>query len=917
MELSARGNDRAGKGPPAAGKKGPAGKREIVITLREDFFPREEWKPLAGLPNHRLCRNRIYEIIGEKTLAEIFGASGVRVLEEEGIPLFADTYARIIYLFADGKLQGLLSQDRVFIPEEELTLTLAGLTRFQRGVGTAYGIPAVRHGKKHYAARVLSRKLNKRYIPLGDRWVRRSALENLGLGPLGRYAGGGPIRPIKLKTREALASGAGLEGFWTDFSWEKQAGSGRGEDPGGNPLLSHVEFLRSCGISGGLVIPEPEAAARFLLGYLPHLSRNIEDGRALLLSSRDCFEDFLRKDLPTAEAASRTRTIPVLFTEGGHSVFSPGFRGVGISFYEELPKNPRLPGFPWDILILLRPDRALGDPAAEGLFGELGKIRARLILGIFADGDELFFHPAGEKLRKLFGLRGKGGDIRDTVIRLPGPGTSLPQRGELSPRRLRRCPSPFGKETGQETPVLPSARFRPEAKFSGLPVPEFGAEQELFSREGQRAPYVPCPSGSGGDADFNRLSEAERAYFLYWRGSCRRGRYLPGDPGYIRLYARELILSMGGGAAEGYFQELLALWLNYRKDFSSLDGFFPQWLTDFAVLYGIAGRRVPELLPLAGEGESPLLRDLFLHKRYIEEDHGAAFADLRDLLPRDLAEGVFQGKLSGRGPERQVEIALGGIDRYLRGAWGLRFFEFFYPSYTSPVLIRAFEGLRGVGYSAYTAEWIRFSRHPPLRDFLEVLVRYVLYRLRLASGFERPGREPPLDPLWKYLIDRELGFPGGRRPPELGPEAISLESARVEALRLESDAVRDLLRINAAEEPEFPGSAAPLFLPEKAADLSGGEKPSLAAFLEGLGETERDALGLLLGEGTGEAPSEGDALEALARKNHTMPELILDSINGAFLETYQDLLIESHGGQRRISAEYTADLRACFSAAGV
>jgi hypothetical protein len=911
MELSAEGKSPEEGLPPAAGKTLPGKrKREIVITLKGELLPREEWKPLADLPNHRLCRNRIYEIIGGKVLAEIFGPSGVRVLGEEGIPLFADTYARLIYLFADSKLQSLLSQERVFVPEGELALTLIALSRFRRGVGTVYGIPAVRYGKKHYSARTLSREMKQRYIPLGDRWVRRSALEDLGLGPLESYAGGGPVRPLKLNIRSLLASGAGPEGFWTDFEWKGEPSPGEGEDP----LFTHPEFLRSCGISGGLVIPEAGAAARFLWGYLLHLSGKIEDGRVLCLVSRNRFRETLAAD----PSGAGGRTIPVLFTGEGYSVFSSRFRGVGIGFYEDLPKNPRLLKAPLDILILHGPDLYMEEPAAAGLFEDLGKIRTRLTLGIFAGGDEFFFNPAGAGLRKLFGIRDKSGKLGKALIRLPGSGISLPPKAELSPRRVRRGPYPFAAKTGDAgQAALPSARFRVEAKFRNLPAPEFGAEQELFFQDGERAPHTPCLSGSGEGANFNHLSKEERAYFLYWRGLCRRGRYLPSDPGYIRLYARELILAMGTGPPEDHFRELLALWLNYRGDFPGLDGFFPQWLLDFGVLYGMADRCIPELLPLAGEWGNPFLRDLFLHRRYIEEDHQVVFADIRDLLPRNLAEGIFRENPSGRGPEKQVETALGGIDRYLRRSYGLRFFEFFYPSWAAPVLIRAFEGLGGTGYSAYTAEWIRFYGHKPLEDFLEALAGYILYRLRLESGFQRPGREPPLDPLWKYLAGLELGFSGNKRPPELGPERINLETARIETLRSESDAVRDLLRIDTGEDPGFPG-AAPLPLKFPPPERSpAGEKPSMGAFLEKLGKNEREALELILRGETGqEAPGKDPpaaALEALARKNHTMPELLLDNINETFLGIFKDLLIESReGGEAVISAEYAADLAACL-----
>jgi hypothetical protein len=747
-------------------------------------------------------------------------------------------------------------------------------------VGVAYGVPALKYEKKTYPAEALSRRLEGDALPLEGRWVERKTLEALGIGPLGRFINGEPIRPIKLKAPELMRrGGAGLEGFWPDFEFESNPWVASAEEE--TVFKTHLDFLRTFGVSGGLVLGDFRQGARFLAAYLSSLKGRIEDGTVLVLMGEKYYASYMSRVLSPDTAAA--------YTEEGLSVFSPLFRGIGVGFYEQLPGNLKIARSNYDILILTAPEEVLGGRAPENRCRELREIRARLKLGLLFNGQDLVSDPCMNDLKNFFGLRGAMGEIAGSLFRRLDEFVPLPRKYRFKPWAIK---SPCSVKT---------PRFTVKAKFQGIRTPEFKEELDCFFAEGASAP-IEAPRADyeteyGRDLRFGRLTKEQKAFFLYWRGAFRKGRPLKTQLNYIRLYARELILSMGNAQAPHNFRELLRLWRSCREETPLLDSFFPQWLTDFAVLYALDDKALEELLPYTEEGNLPLWRDTRLHRRYIQEDNPITFEDIIPLLGK---------KGPGPVPASYAEAALNALDRHMREKYQKRLFEFFYPSRLVSGEFNAFTGLGDLGYSAYTAEWIQFHAHPALRVFLREVMDYIAFRLQAVLPGKR--KEPPLEAEWKKIICEALGFPENLRPP------IILEAEKVKRLRHESDKVRDLL---AGDMDEAAGEARkgapetgavfprrdPPALPPPESPASG---EGMASFLRGLNPAETEALRIIAGDG---GPETRTALEELARKNHTMPELLLDGLNGAFQERFGDLLIDTQAPEPALQAEYAETLR--------
>ncbi|MDR1586258.1 MAG: TerB N-terminal domain-containing protein [Treponema sp.] len=935
-------DDPAGRAGALADFPGPG---PVLIEIRK--IDEAAWQPLAGLPHHRYYRDAVYEIIDDRTLKELAGTYGAPsgdsaggalplrlLLRGEDIPRFSDAWARLVWQFGGEKLRRLMAEESVFVKGTELSLMLGAFAEKQGCAGSVSALPLVSCGGRRYSAKEVSLRMDREYLLFDRRWVRRSDLEAIGLFPLGFYAGGRPLEKIRLKPEELLRRGGErFAGFFGGFEADMRLWIDRAE--GKDIFSGHLEFLRVWGLSGGVVAPGHREQAAFLVSWLARLSAacsGAADGGVLVLTERRYWELYLGPRLPELETLKPPPALPGGSCENKDAA-------LRIAFYGDLPFGPAEKRSAPKVLVLVEPEEALLDERKnaprDALLSEIKNIGADLVLGVFSEARELLRANCAAAVRALFGIREAGAEqylIREIKKPLALPLFEFPQP------RIRR-PGEDAENSGRSA----AERFRVtvESKFAGLSGPSLYSELASFGEEGPAAPFIPLRLLRGG---FERMDREERAFFLYWRGEFRRGNILKTGADYIRLYARELCLFTGAGeGVRENFGELLRLWESYREIMDCIDSFLPRWIFDFACVYEMGGGAIEPLLARARQSNVPFLMDLYYRRHFIGENNSIEFGDVKPLL-------------SGKPFTRDFEIALNEIDRFLRERFRLRLFEFFYPPAPAGETIEAFPGMDGAGRSSYTIEGIRFSRSAPFLSFLEDLYRYTEYRFKIKSGRELKGRAPPIHEAWKEPADRALDFdesapvPVTRwNPPRLsaGPPALvspeaydsspvpplfssALNDAALERLRVDSDAVRELL----APEADAPGHEGPRpdneekRMTAKAAGaraVKSGLKPAaprlppttentLRSFLENLNKTERAALALIAGvteknAGRGGRRNGPRSLAALARAGGAMPELLIDRINAGFLEISGDLLIDTVDEAPSIQPEYREEIK--------
>jgi hypothetical protein len=856
--------------------------------------------------------------------------------------------------------------------EEALSLILRAEAAVIRGVGRAYGRTVLKYGDKRYDARQVSEALGNTgepFIILGGKAgiepeaqetkIPRTVLEQLGLGALGCFIDGAPILPVPMKAADLLHRGI-PGGFRTAFefgacSWAEDRNLGtefpRTEFPRTEfpetasrsipfreTFFRHLDFLRTYGVPGGAVLESPEEAAALLGPYLSGMGN--ENCRVLVFLRRNFFR--LLSGIPPEDGAELPDTL------------SPR-PGAAFRLYETLLKDTVISKDRWDILILTDPGEFLAD-AGEGRFNLLGNVNTRLRLGIFTDsikprGINTLLDPGNNALKRFFGIQGEARDLVRYLFRDPHIPCPLPLPVDLFRGRVRRPPEPFTNEDQTAEYPFPQQNFwnaavthggcfRILGKFQGLNIPLYKDELALFSfipsrpRDPPEAVIFADPE-EGRLPVFGKLNREQRNYFLYWREEFRKERYPAASLPCIYLYARELILTMGGGNPGEYFRELLNLWRIFRNSIPTLDRVFPGWLVDFAVLYGIAGTALDELLPFAEDAGNGILKDLFLHKEYIEQKHPIVLKNLITLFP-DKTRMMLLSETETPFLAGEAEAALNKIDRYLQERCQKNFFEFFYPSQAVPLQITAFAPFDDLGHSSYSSEWMCFCEHEPLKQFLDTLVLYLYTRLKGRNGRPVKNGVFPQDPghPWRRIIDEALEFPIEPEAPPSGispeekaavPAKLRLETEKLPRLREESDMVRELLRIEAdearmkrpMEKAEFSaGSALSVIPAEKRMHITpeaagktcpaqsgetgnaGAPSGNAANFLAALDTTERAALKLIARQETREK------LEELAKTAGTMPELLIDGINEKFQNYFQDLLIVTEKDSPVIQNEY-------------
>ena len=887
------------------------------LCLEPRSHNESKWLPLEGLPRQRLFQNVIYEIIDSSALKELSASFGMAhnnkqkaghgdlesfVLKGEDIPRFAETQGRLLFQFGDENLKNLLAEDSVFAGSGDMSLGLGAFCRKGSGGGSfSEAAPLLRLGNRRYAAEEVSRCMDREYILLGGQWARRRDIEALGIFPLGSYAGGEKIGNIKLKAGELLRRGSGrLSGgdfaaLFSSMEGDLSLWLERGSKEA--VFSAHLEFLLAWGLSGGVAHNGHREQAAFLVDWLSALAaRDGEDSlSALCLIEKRYYELYL----------------PPFFSRL-KDLQAAGGSQVKLGFYEELAPGPARRNRT-DILILVEPEEA---PLWETLGGALQNIRAGAVLGIFSDPWALFRGRSAAEARNLFGIKESGLEqylIRDTSLPLALPRFDFPP------------PSPPALFRADQNPF----HFTVEEKFSGLSGPTLYSELALFSAEGGPAPFVPLRLLKGS-LDIERMDDNEKAFYLYWRAEFRRGNILKTAENYIRIYARELCLFSDDSAAN--FLRLLQLQESYGPVFDSLNDFLPRWLADYAAIYEMTDNAIPLLIPHARSSGDPMLADIYLYRHFIMENNSIELGDIQALLPGAKNQELYTVSEQNR-LERNFVSVINACDRWLREEFRLKLFEFFFPRLLEKERREAFAGMERAGRSAYTVEGPRFSKHPPLLAFVENLFRYTEYCFNLKKGLALKSKPPPLDEIWKPVVNAALGIADGALVPVKSgqgilrpvsapppPRRVKLRESRLDSLRDDSNTVRELLAIEDSRSEDHPENTGGTIAKESGIGISAAldDKPnkkkskklSIKSFIKKLSKSERDALKIIASPTAScSAPLLHRQLSALAKKNNTMPELLIDSINAAFLEQSGDLLIETVDERPLIQPEYSGEVK--------
>jgi len=98
--------------------------------------------------------------------------------------------------------------------------------------------------------------------------------------------------------------------------------------------------------------------------------------------------------------------------------------------------------------------------------------------------------------------------------------------------------------------------------------------QKLRNKEGDVANHIPfkCYWPTYGD-----MNASQQQWYFYWRAQARRGNFLSTDLSYIFVYVYETLNLVEVPDPIHAANRLRILWLAYRKTYSNLDNYLPEW----------------------------------------------------------------------------------------------------------------------------------------------------------------------------------------------------------------------------------------------------------------------------------------------------------------------------------------------------
>lgn len=571
---------------------------------------------------------------------------------------------------------------------------------------------------------------------------------------------------------------------------------------------------------------------------------------------------------------------------------------------------------------------------------------------------------------------------------------------KLVPRRRSRL-SPFATTSPTATHTVPESKQEPQARTEEERKISF--DDMRGTKEEERVTYVPsgdglikevtvtkfidkydfydsfrkaallyfdCPSTKCEFVQFfsympqySHLTQAQRAYYLYWRSEVRQGRYIKSDYSYIYLYIYEILNLPDKIPPESGIKLLCDIWRAYRKQLPRLDTNLAVWVQDYCLVHA---------LPCPIEYISDFMFDCInasvLREFYISDLTSVGIAGVEPLLASlssyDWRRGKFVGADSGKssivkGHEDYKKHMLGAMFALLSRIWSTdivnsntKLFTLKRSSFPNSLCTHMVKSRLEIRY-------IYLIENEALCAAVTAAVRYVENKLRALLGVKSRLGVNGLPDTYRAVIDNyfDTCFKAEerRRREENRPEYERLYEAPCEELSFSGadEIERDSWEITArlVEAEEDISSPATDDASDRADDRYVVKAPTRgydvidtlprdSASISPIGEigimdnasnsaTATSGIGVIDAPSSIDTPSELDCyglskdeltyLFAVSREEESQFDAftagsMAEHINEAFAENFGDVILELAGDQYKLIEDYEEDIIEWLSA---
>ena len=336
-----------------------------------------------------------------------------------------------------------------------------------------------------------------------------------------------------------------------------------------------------------------------------------------------------------------------------------------------------------------------------------------------------------------------------------------------------------------------------EASYSGYSSnSKFMSDMKKFAdKRGQKVPFV---SFFQYWPTYDSMNSQQKSWYFYWRTEVRSKNYPDTDLSYIFVHVYELLSGCGWQDAQDGFDQLMSLWMAYRERFPKLDSYLFAWTFDFAQLHKLE-YSPPDIADIQLPYQ-PAVRDLLIDQHSGDKPLKLSFALIDALCDYSLVNSKFYKDghqlLMQEAIPRIVALADAALlkkkNRGILAVYGPnRTRKQSYYAFQSAVCPNANQRI-DISVKAYTSS-------QNLRGYINELVRYGENVLRSLYGCRGRLRGVTLDEETANLVDIFLKkeYAPARKEVNTAVQKVevALDFDSIDALRAQSDAVRDALDV--------------------------------------------------------------------------------------------------------------------------
>ncbi|NJP40663.1 hypothetical protein HCH52_06310 [Oscillospiraceae bacterium HV4-5-C5C] len=460
---------------------------------------------------------------------------------------------------------------------------------------------------------------------------------------------------------------------------------------------------------------------------------------------------------------------------------------------------------------------------------------------------------------------------------------------------------------------------------------------EPLAMNGLQRPFLP---------HYQAMTEQQLRTYFSWRSLLRQGKAAPASLPVLYLYSNELLNMAGTAGPEDSFRRLLDLWQAYRQALPAVDPVFSSWVKDFYITH--------EFKPAFDSFQTAAAPWPDLLSYYNNEDGRlCSFARLAEYSDYKISRSAFYNPDNARLMADCFDSLCVRLDQRLQASGtGLaallyyqtdEYWEPFAQARCHPSTWRQddcwLQYSEAESYYQVKQRWHKAAYKallPAGRGLIGYLLKQIEIYYRTQAGFKHHLKPPAKDP---GLLD--LTCVSGRPTDcRLSPEQFftwidqeiadyyqqthriqievrhdQLQVIRLNAQRIQDRLLADLGEAGGASAPEptatvpEPAASAPEPAATAPEPTAGATSEPWARLLSLLDATAQAALRLAL-----ERPTQA-AFQTWCHSTGCLPEVLIDRINEAALDSLQDSLLELDD-QLYCYEDYEAELRRALAEAG-